>query len=294
MKIYTKRGDTGETDSMRGCRMSKSSPESKAIGAIDELKTHVSQSLIMMKNQNKVNSFKRSISVASRITCVLCVSGFLAFYQLYLLSMFISIVCMNSIVNKNAEYASKNSIDDFVENSFKCMMVELHQISSMISNSQNTEIKLGECAVEDLEETIDVLDGTLGPLSNFILHFNNSVAVNTDICRTICRRAERDIVVIKDDIDPIVIRYINRLSDALFMISRQLDVDYSTTFVSADDYVLDEEEEDDETDNESSSDEATPDGRIDVELACMHECKCDGECAYGECECECEDACEHQ
>lgn len=76
--------------------------------------------------------------------------------------------------------------------------------------------------VEYLENEIDIMEAQLKPLKSFVLPGGNFVSSYVHIARTICRRAERSILLLnkKDKIDSIVIRYFNRLSDFLFVLAR--------------------------------------------------------------------------
>jgi len=75
--------------------------------------------------------------------------------------------------------------------------------------------------VERLEETIDALEEELPPLTRFILPGGSLAGAQLHLARTVCRRAERRVVGLgKDAVDPIVVRYLNRLSDLLFVMAR--------------------------------------------------------------------------
>jgi len=78
--------------------------------------------------------------------------------------------------------------------------------------------------VETLESAVDALDSQLPPLSAFILPGGSASAANLHLARTICRRAERDILTLADaepggDFRTATI-YLNRLSDLLFVLAR--------------------------------------------------------------------------
>lgn len=78
--------------------------------------------------------------------------------------------------------------------------------------------------VEMLEKSIDEMEKLLSPLTNFVLpggHQANSLA---HVARCICRRAERRVVELNDraPVDPLNLRYLNRLSDWLFVLSRHV------------------------------------------------------------------------
>ena len=76
--------------------------------------------------------------------------------------------------------------------------------------------------VEKREQMIDKLNADVGPLENFILPGGSSGAAHLQVARAVCRRAERNIVTLARDerIGEHVLRYINRLSDALFVMAR--------------------------------------------------------------------------
>jgi cob(I)alamin adenosyltransferase len=76
--------------------------------------------------------------------------------------------------------------------------------------------------VEALERIIDELNEAVGPLENFILPGGSIGAAHLQLARTICRRAEREVIALGriEAIGPFVVAYLNRLSDALFVMGR--------------------------------------------------------------------------
>jgi len=76
--------------------------------------------------------------------------------------------------------------------------------------------------VTAIEQIIDQHEATLPALKNFILPGGTGKAAALHVARTICRRAERAVVALARDeqINPIVIHYLNRLSDLLFVLAR--------------------------------------------------------------------------
>ena len=70
-----------------------------------------------------------------------------------------------------------------------------------------------------LEEACDEVNATLKPLKSFILPGGKPAAAQLHVCRTVCRRAERRALLV-EDANPEVVRYLNRLSDLLFILSR--------------------------------------------------------------------------
>lgn len=83
---------------------------------------------------------------------------------------------------------------------------------------------LSEARVEELEQCIDQLEAELVPLSNFIIPGGSKTSAMLHLSRTICRRAERDIVSLAHEADDrhceLLIVYLNRLSDLLFQLAR--------------------------------------------------------------------------
>jgi cob(I)alamin adenosyltransferase len=83
-----------------------------------------------------------------------------------------------------------------------------------------------DAQVTRLEQEIDALNGELSPLRSFILPGGTPAAAYLHLARTVCRRAERLIVELADQPGEVVsaaaIKYINRLSDFLFVASRFL------------------------------------------------------------------------
>jgi cob(I)alamin adenosyltransferase len=71
-----------------------------------------------------------------------------------------------------------------------------------------------------LEGVCDEVNATLEPLRSFVIPGGTPAAAQLHVCRTVCRRAERRAIAIGEECNPEVIRYLNRLSDMLFILSR--------------------------------------------------------------------------
>ena len=85
--------------------------------------------------------------------------------------------------------------------------------------------------IQDVEAEIDRLDSLLPPLRQFILPGGCRGAAVSNICRTVCRRAERCIIRLQETgivVDECLTTYVNRLSDYLFILSRKLNADAKT------------------------------------------------------------------
>jgi cob(I)alamin adenosyltransferase len=74
-----------------------------------------------------------------------------------------------------------------------------------------------------LEKEIDIMNGELPPLTSFILPGGHVIVSECHIARTVCRRAERSLIrlSIVSSVDNIIIRFLNRLSDYLFVLARK-------------------------------------------------------------------------
>jgi cob(I)alamin adenosyltransferase len=86
------------------------------------------------------------------------------------------------------------------------------------------------CTTDDirvLEQAIDAYDAELPALQNFILPGGSVSVSQCHIARTVCRRAERLVVHLSEsaEIDALIIQYLNRLSDFLFVLARKLSKD---------------------------------------------------------------------
>jgi cob(I)alamin adenosyltransferase len=98
---------------------------------------------------------------------------------------------------------------------------ELASISEKTSRGI-TVVPVDADAVASLEKLIDLYDNELPALRNFILPGGRIPTSALHLARTICRRAERSIIALTNeyDVNPELIKYINRLSDLLFTIAR--------------------------------------------------------------------------
>ncbi len=76
--------------------------------------------------------------------------------------------------------------------------------------------------IDGLEADLDMLNQNLPPLKDFILPGGSDSAARCHLARTVCRRAERRVVALAhdEDVNPATIRYLNRLSDFLFVAAR--------------------------------------------------------------------------
>lgn len=91
---------------------------------------------------------------------------------------------------------------------------------------KDTKMKIPDLKEEDitaLEKSIDEMDSVLPPMKSFVLPGGHVAVSTTHIVRCVCRRAERSCVRMQEEgqtVEPIVIRYLNRLSDYFFELAR--------------------------------------------------------------------------
>lgn len=101
---------------------------------------------------------------------------------------------------------------------------KLFVIGAALANPSQMQA-IGEDAVEELERAIDYMYGELTPLQSFILPAGCHAACQAHVARTVCRRAERHATALAAEVDNVsadVLRYLNRLSDYLFVLARAL------------------------------------------------------------------------
>jgi len=104
--------------------------------------------------------------------------------------------------------------------------------SELAADPEKSKVKipvLSENDVQYLEEAIDKMNEHLPVMRNFILPGGHPAVSACHITRCVCRRAERLIVHLSElsKVDPLIIKYINRLSDYLFVLSRKLTVEFN-------------------------------------------------------------------
>ena len=104
---------------------------------------------------------------------------------------------------------------------------ELFDLGSDLATPAVSQVRHAVPTVEprhiaQLERLIDELNDVVGPLANFLLPGGSPGAAQLHVARTVCRRAERQATALarEEPIGPTVLPYLNRLSDALFVMAR--------------------------------------------------------------------------
>jgi cob(I)alamin adenosyltransferase len=83
-----------------------------------------------------------------------------------------------------------------------------------------TKAVIDDDHILQLEQLIDRLESELPPLRRFILAGGTPAGAALHVARTVCRRAERRMVALDPPVEPVLLRYVNRLSDLLFVLAR--------------------------------------------------------------------------
>ena len=165
-KVYTKRGDKGETDLLGGSVARKDSLKVESYGCVDEASSFIGLARYYCKNKVIKERLKE---IQNKL---LVLGGFLA-----------------------SDERGKEMMKDQIK---------------------EEDIKL-------LEEYIDEYNQKLPPLKHFILPGDEEVAAHFHVARTVVRRAERRIVSLtaqEPDLNPLIQKYVNRLSDLMFVLAR--------------------------------------------------------------------------
>ena len=117
-----------------------------------------------------------------------------------------------------------NTLDDDVSQLLNQIQNDLFLLGSDLSNQNLNDLKNRVTLemIENLEESIDTFESELSPITNFILPGGNIAAAQIHQVRTIVRRAETLVVKLsdKDEINSNSIKYLNRLSDLMFVMGR--------------------------------------------------------------------------
>jgi cob(I)alamin adenosyltransferase len=85
---------------------------------------------------------------------------------------------------------------------------------------QRERLRVGAEYTQWLEQALDEVNATLEPLRSFVIPGGTPAGAHLHVCRTVCRRAERRTIAVGAEVNPEVVRYLNRLSDLLFVLSR--------------------------------------------------------------------------
>jgi cob(I)alamin adenosyltransferase len=96
---------------------------------------------------------------------------------------------------------------------------------SVPHGGDRSRLRVTRGQTEWLEQACDEVNAELPKLRSFVLPGGSPAAAQLHVCRTVCRRAERRTVACGDAVNPECVRYLNRLSDLLFILSRAVNLE---------------------------------------------------------------------
>ena len=130
---------------------------------------------------------------------------------------------LNSHLGLLRDQLEDREMADFI----KVIQDRLFTVGSNLASDPDKEMMvpdLKESDITDLENLMDEMDKSLEPLKNFILPGGHPTVSQCHIARCVCRRAERLVVSLKanEPVPAIAVKYLNRLSDFLFILGRKV------------------------------------------------------------------------
>ena len=172
-RVYTRRGDQGETDLVGGARVAKDSPRIEAYGTVDEL--------------NAAVGVVRAVNVAL-----------------------------------HARSRAGRELDAILRKLQNELFDLGGELATPPSEFRPGMFRVGAAEVKALETCMDGCQKDLQSLKSFVLPGGGRVSAFLHVARTVCRRAERDVLRLmrSEDIGEWPLAYLNRLSDLLFVLSR--------------------------------------------------------------------------
>ncbi|WCN37338.1 cob(I)yrinic acid a,c-diamide adenosyltransferase [Aneurinibacillus uraniidurans] len=130
----------------------------------------------------------------------------------------------NSAIGLGLSYVPRDEEWAMFHHVFHVVQTKLFHIGAELATPPGKDVgwKIEESDVAFLEQTIDEWDAMLPPLTNFVLPGGSPAGAAFHLARTVARRAERQAILVQasGEVNPIVIRYLNRLSDFLFVAAR--------------------------------------------------------------------------
>jgi len=130
-------------------------------------------------------------------------------------------------LNSHIGSALSLSLHDDLARALKTIQNDLFHLGAELATREEDKAQLNIPHIEPrhidaLEQLMNRLVDELGPLENFILPGGSTGAAALHVARAVCRRAEREAIALShhEPIGPLAIKYLNRLSDALFVMAR--------------------------------------------------------------------------
>ena len=223
-KIYTKTGDKGTTSLFGGTKVPKSHLRIEAYGTVDELNSFIGllcDQLALASSAAPaapaVPSVAPSSAAAPAVTSIAPSSSAAS-------------AATPAVPSSPATQATTPPV---APADFSSTLDTLHEmqdrlltIGSSLATEKTPAYRMPELLPEDiqhLENAIDAMDTVLPPLKSFVLPGGHITVSTAHVTRCICRRAERCCVRMQEEklpVEPLVIPYLNRLSDYLFTVAR--------------------------------------------------------------------------
>lgn len=121
--------------------------------------------------------------------------------------------------------AKNYAVDEDLYNKIENIQHKLFTVATNLATEDRKKIKhfITDDDIKQLEDLVDKYMGALGNPTGFIVNGSNKSSAYLHVARTICRRAERRIISLIGtgaDIDPLVLKYVNRLSDTIYSMAR--------------------------------------------------------------------------
>jgi len=121
-----------------------------------------------------------------------------------------------------AELSKADGVRERIDTQLGRIQQELFNLGAELATSSGARLVVEDRHIEARERDLDALNDPLEPLRSFILPGGGPTATAAHLARTVCRRAERALVELaaSETVRPEAIRYLNRLSDYLFVLAR--------------------------------------------------------------------------
>ncbi len=126
----------------------------------------------------------------------------------------------------NEERLSEGDKHRWLDEVFRRLQNQLFDLGGELATPEDAVyegmFRIGDAEVKELEQLMDRCQKDLEPLRSFILPGGGRISGFLHLCRTVCRRAEREILALSrvEPIGEAPLRYVNRLSDLFFVLSR--------------------------------------------------------------------------
>ena len=130
---------------------------------------------------------------------------------------------LNSFLGLVCDLDSDLERKDFLRNIQSRLFTIGSSLAAETEKAKDFKPDLEEDDILALEQSIDQMNEKLPAMKNFLLPGGHQIISSAHIARTVCRRAERLVISISQDkhIEEIIVRYLNRLSDYLFVLARK-------------------------------------------------------------------------